>query len=82
MKSLIFVGLVLGFGAWGSAQTAAPSISVNADEKSVSNGIAQLRGHVSIFIGDVHVTADEADVANGDFKLRGDVHVSLWGAGR
>ena len=80
MKAAVFVILVIGLTALGSAQTAAPPMAM-ADSISHDGTGTHWRGHVEIIVGTARVTADEADAnlstTTKDIELRGNVHLVI-----
>jgi lipopolysaccharide assembly outer membrane protein LptD (OstA) len=79
MKAALLVALVFGMTVFGSAQTAAPTLSVTWTTANAiqSDTLMHLRG-VEFKMGTVRITADEADMntATGEVDLRGNVHMS------
>jgi lipopolysaccharide assembly outer membrane protein LptD (OstA) len=77
LKAALLVALVVGMTVFGSAQTAAPTVSATANAIQ-SDTLVHLRGSVELKMGTIRITADEADMntATGEVDLRGNVHMS------
>ena len=79
MKWILFVVLVLGFGALGGAQTQAPTpIQVSGRITAREGDVMRMSNVVFVLGAGVRLTADEAvaNMAGRDFELRGNVHLT------